>query len=214
MSLIRTVDLSTRHGRINVPDFGEVMLIKGNSQRGEPLGDYRGVCMHWTAGDRLTAFDEYHLNIADNGRAALIIKTLPLTDKGQHVWGRNTGLVGLSYCAMLNATSNNLGKFQPTARQREAMQVVVAELCAWRRLDPHDTFTLPKMKPAGARLAPAGGSVEVPVVADHAIYAKLDGYPRDRWDTGPFYAEDRAAICKVYDELKAGKRQFRFASLF
>jgi hypothetical protein len=211
---MRAVDLSQVHGSVSVPDFGNVMIIRANSQRKEALGAYRGVCMHWTAGNHTTVFDGYHLNVADNGRVALIVKPLPLDKKGQHVWGRNTGIVGVTYCAMHNATSSNYGKAQPTSRQREALQTVIAEFCAWRRLDPRGEIEIPKMRISGSQLVAAGGTVKVPVLADHAKYAQLDGYPRDRWDTGRFYEEDRAEILKIFDELKNGKRQFRFASIF
>jgi hypothetical protein len=100
-------------------------LHRANGQKAEPLGKPTQIVLHWTAGDYRGIWDDYHFCVAfdRSENRACIAKCLKLTQKGQHLWKRNTGAIGLSFSAMADS------RFQVTPKQIEAMALLVAELC-------------------------------------------------------------------------------------
>jgi hypothetical protein len=147
------------------------------------------------------------------------VRTLYPAAKGQHVWGRNTGLTGIAYAATADADLPGYGPGAPTPRQRVAMQTLLGELAAWRHLDPRGFVSLDKKASNASSIWTVPGIVTVPVIMSHQTLALLDGYGAERWDTGALLAPDRAAGQLVYDELKGhpmadgSKRAFQFATL-
>lgn len=82
------------------------------------------IYLHWSAGHYASKFDDYHVNIDDQGRLWV---EYSLDTTLAHTYMRNSGAVGISLCCGYNATSNDLGPEPPTAAQIEAMaQAIVA----------------------------------------------------------------------------------------
>ena len=81
---------------------------------------------HWSAGRGSQTFDDYHVNITSDG--TLMLSTDDLSETLAHTWKRNTGAIGVTFCACYGATTNNLGEYAPTAIQIEKMAQVIAVL--------------------------------------------------------------------------------------
>lgn len=213
---MKVFDVSDRAaGPVTLPGFGTIELVTDdNGQRHEPFLPITGFVMHWTADtNRMRVYAAYHWAIADNGSEAAIIRTLHPSEKGQHLWGRNTGIGGAAYCATADSELAGYGPGAPTARQREAMQILGAEFCAWHHIDPRGHLALPKKASDASSIWTVPGQVTAPTVASHQTFAALDGYAAERWDTGALLPPDRAAIQALYDDLKAGRRHFVLTSL-
>lgn len=219
---IKSFDVSLdAQGGVGLPGFGTLELVTDdNGQRGQELGTVQGIVMHWTADtNKMRAYAAYHYLIVDNGHEAAVIRTLRPTEKGQHAWGRNTGLIGIAYAATADASLPDYGPGAPTARQRVAMQTLAAELCAWRHLDPRGTVSLPRKCSDASSIWTVPGTLAAPVLMSHQTLAMADGYSAERWDTGVLLAPDRAAAQAIYDELKGNpmadgsKRAFMFEHL-
>ena len=99
------------------------------------------IYLHWTAGHYHQKFDDYHVNIDQNGR--IFVSTDDLSDVLAHTWRRNSGSVGITLDCCAGATSEDLGDEPPTAKQIEAMaqciQVVADAL--WLTIDMKHVMT-------------------------------------------------------------------------
>ena len=82
--------------------------------------------LHWTAGWYSSKFDDYHINIDENGN--IFVSTDDLSEVLAHTWRRNTGAVGIALDCCVNATSEDLGENPPTEEQLKALYEVVAVL--------------------------------------------------------------------------------------
>lgn len=139
-----------------------------------PLGNPRHITLHWTAGDHTQTFDDYHFCIQGDGT---IVKTLPITERGAHTWQRNTGNVGIAFCAMLDG-------YPVTPVQIERMAKLCAEVCIRFGIDPTGTISLIQYRDQGDALEDTGRMIDAPTVTDHCWFAKADGYYPARWDIG------------------------------
>jgi hypothetical protein len=83
--------------------------------------------LHWSAGHYGQFFDDYHINIDQDG--SIYVTTNDFSQNKSHTYKRNTGAIGISLACCYNATTENLGNEPPTALQIEAMSQVVAVLC-------------------------------------------------------------------------------------
>lgn len=185
-------------------------IRKVNGQKDEPLGDKLGWVAHWSACAEPLVFDDYHINICTSldKSTPVIAKALKFNQKGQHLWGRNTGLIGISFsCLAVNKAT------YPTGKMVEAMALVIAEASAWFGINPEDLMSLPKKKAVGDSLVTVKGTLLMPAVTDHAAFAKSDGYTGHRIDIGTFLAPVRARSIALYKELKSNKRQFELVGI-
>jgi ribonuclease HI len=82
--------------------------------------------LHWSAGHYGQFFDEYHINIDQDG--SIYVSTDNLAVVKSHTYKRNTGAIGIALACCYNATTNNLGPEPPTSAQIESMAQVVAVL--------------------------------------------------------------------------------------
>lgn len=85
------------------------------------------VYLHWSAGHYGQFFDDYHINIDQDG--SIYASTDDLSEVLAHTYHRNTGAVGVSMACCAGATSNDLGDESPTTAQIDAMAKVVMVLC-------------------------------------------------------------------------------------
>jgi ribonuclease HI len=82
--------------------------------------------LHWSAGHYGQFFDEYHINIDQDG--SIYVSTDNLAVVKSHTYKRNTGAIGIALACCYNATTNELGPEPPTSAQIESMAQVVAVL--------------------------------------------------------------------------------------
>lgn len=99
------------------------------------------IYLHWTAGHYHQKFDDYHVNIDQDGR--IFVSTDDLSDVLAHTWRRNSGSVGITLDCCAGATSDDLGSEPPTLKQIESMaqciQVVADAL--WLTIDIKHVMT-------------------------------------------------------------------------
>ncbi len=87
--------------------------------------------LHWTAGRYHQFFDDYHLNIDEDGK---VYQTCDyLTERKSHTYKRNSGAIGITLCCCLDAhwsgTSPDFGSVPPTSAQLCSLAWVVAIIC-------------------------------------------------------------------------------------
>lgn len=181
---------------------GKINIQRINTQRAEALGTIKGVVLHWTAGPKTLAFDDYHINIVETASEVAVIQTLNYTEKGMHLYKRNTGMIGVSMASMQNP---KLKSQQPSALQLEATALIIAEICCYKNLNPEKEFSTYKLgNPA---------LVSAPIISDHKYWAIEDMYYPDRWDIDTYYAPLRLRAIALFKELKANKRKFQFQDI-
>lgn len=121
------IDLTSHFGNTRTANcMGLILsLFTANKQKHTPLGHPTQLVMHWTAGNYQQVWDDYHFNIAYDpvAKRACVAKTLNLTQKGQHLWKRNTGAIGVTFSGMLDK------RFPITTEQIEAAGELLAEIC-------------------------------------------------------------------------------------
>ncbi len=198
-----------------------VLLAAENDQAGQPMGEVEGLCFHWSAGRRITAWDGYHGGVAasPDGLVPIVVQCLGWNQKGKHLWGRNGSYWGMSLfgCKDMGWAGDRRitwpGPEAPTPEMLEALAVYAAEVCAWKNLDPRGSHEAPHLVRQGERLVPSGRTIRMPNLSDHKDWAEKDGYASDRGDIGAYKAPLFARIVALYTELKANKRQFRHQAL-
>ena len=83
--------------------------------------------LHWSAGHYGQFFDDYHINIDQDG--SIHVTTNDFSQTKSHTYKRNTAAIGISLACCYGATTNNLGNEPPTSMQIESMSQVIAVLC-------------------------------------------------------------------------------------
>lgn len=99
------------------------------------------IYLHWTAGRYGQRFNDYHINIDQDG--SLWVSTDDFSETLPHTWHRNTASVAVALCCSYGATSNGIGQYPPTAAQIEAMAQVIAVLAdgLWLTIDRDRVMT-------------------------------------------------------------------------
>ena len=95
-------------------------------------GDITHIYLHWTAGTYEQVFDDYHINIGEQGELYLTCNML--REYKSHTWRRNSRSIGVTLCcakdAILAYKCNPVfDAYPPTELQVEQMAIVVAILC-------------------------------------------------------------------------------------
>lgn len=149
------------------------------------------VYLHWTAGRYGQKYEEYHINIDQDG--TLWVSTDDFAEILPHTWHRNTASVAVALCCGYGATSNNLGKFPPTAAQIEAMAQVVAALAQalWLTIDRDRVMTHAEAADNIDGLLPEGEE-----------YGPCNGC--ERWDLQFLGTSESPAFLKDYDDPRTG----------
>lgn len=217
---ILTFDASSMFGKLHTQKVAKIhglniTLFAENDQKAAEAIAPAGITYHWTAGGFLQCWDDYNFNVAWDAAAkrVIIVRTLNWHQKGKHLWGYNSGMVGITLCAM------GTPDLVPTADMIEAAAILTAEICAWKHIDPTGTLALPAKKNQGGALVEVGGLIHPPTIHDHAWFAKANGYFPDRWDVGAYYPKLVERSRLIYRELKGapmpggGKRDFQLEEL-
>lgn len=112
------------------------------------------ITAHWSAAPLNMPFKHYQVNVGDG--FILIAADLGKWINHQHTWKRNTGNIGISFMAM--GIGEDKDKYIiPTENMIECFSSTQAILAKFFKIDWKR-------------------------VVDHAYFAKIDGYPQDRWD--------------------------------
>jgi len=182
------------------PDLHPDQVLAGEAAAagaGEPMGPIRFITLHWTGAPPDATFPSYHFNIRGNG---VCVGTLPVVTKGSHTWGRNSGNVGITLCAP--------GPGRVRRVQLETAAKTIAELAIDHHLDLAAKVEMPRRRTVGDQLLPAPGIVMVPVLTDHAFWAKADGYYPTRWDIDELLVPVKAKALWYLAALREGRHQF------
>ena len=135
----------------NPTPITEIDLIRmAKRERGRITTIY----LHWTAGHYGDVYDDYHLNIDQDG--TVYVTCDELTERKAHTWKRNSGTIGIALCCGVGATCAlptgicakaawnatcpeedrdpfqamvDYGSEPPTAIQIEVLAKIVAILC-------------------------------------------------------------------------------------
>lgn len=104
------------------------------------------VYMHWTAGRYGQAYEDYHINIDEDG-SLYCIGDLDFDKKRDHTWHNNTGSIGIALCCAYGAIAHSgydavypYG-YEPTQAQIEAMAMVIATICKHGHIDIDNCLT-------------------------------------------------------------------------
>ena len=154
------------------------------------------VYLHWTAGRYGQMYDDYHINIDQDG--SLWVSTDDFAETLPHTWHRNTASVAVALCCGYGATSNDIGPYPPTAKQIEAMAQVVAALAdgLWLTIDCDRVLTHAEAADNIDGLLPEGD--------EYGPNADCE-----RWDLQYLGTPDSPAWTTDYDDPRTGGNVLR-----
>lgn len=141
------------------------------------LGRDPKIYLHWTAGGYQSTFEDYHINILDNG--TIKVSTNDFSEVLSHTYKRNTGSIGITLCCAYNANTRDLGPYPPTAKQIEVMSQIICVIAdAW-------DLTIDKYRVMTHGEAADNEDGLDPGYSDYTGYAQNTYGPRsncERWD--------------------------------
>ncbi len=85
------------------------------------------IFVHWTAGHYGQFFDDYHINIDEDG--SVHVSTKDFTERKAHTYHQNSGAIGIALLCAYKADTNDLGPEPPTEAQLSSLAEVIAALC-------------------------------------------------------------------------------------
>lgn len=154
------------------------------------------IYLHWTAGRYGQRFNDYHINIDQDG--SLWVSTDDFSETLPHTWHRNTGSVGVTLCCCYGADTADLGDYPPTAAQIEAMAQVIAVLAdgLWLTIDRDRVMTHAEAADNIDGLLPEGDE-----------YGPCNGC--ERWDLQFLGTEESPTFLTDYDDTRTGGNVLR-----
>lgn len=154
------------------------------------------IYLHWTAGRYGQRFNDYHINIDQDG--SLWVSTDDFSETLPHTWHRNTASVAVALCCGYGATSNGIGQYPPTAAQIEAMAQVIAVLTdgLWLTIDRDRVMTHSEAADNIDDLLPEGD--------EYGPNADCE-----RWDLQYLGTHDSPAWTTDYDDPRTGGNVLR-----
>jgi hypothetical protein len=85
------------------------------------------IFVHWTAGHYGQFFDDYHINIDEDG--SIHVSTRNFAEKKAHTYHQNSGSIGIALACAYNADTDDLGPEPPTEAQLTSLAEVIVRLC-------------------------------------------------------------------------------------
>lgn len=106
----------------------EELQVMANDARGY----IEHIYVHWTAGRYHQFFDDYHINVDNDG--SIYASVDDLTELLEHTWRRNSRAIGVCMAGCYNAKprngyDTNFGNYPPTQEQIDGLAKVIAVLC-------------------------------------------------------------------------------------
>jgi hypothetical protein len=169
----------------------------------------QGITLHWSAGTYNQIFDGYAYCVVFNPKNGnvWIVKTLRATEKGYHLWGRNSGHMGVSFMAMRGASPDgHTGQYPIPDVMAQAAWAFVAEMCIDLKHKPDDMIAHAKKASNATQIWTVPGEIQMPFVADHRAFARKDGYPAARFDIGDFFPDWHNKILWYYGKFMTGDK--------
>lgn len=159
------------------------------------------IYLHWTAGRYGQRFNDYHINIDQDG--SLWVSTDDFAETLPHTWYRNTASVAVALCCGYGATSNDIGPYPPTAKQIEAMAQVTAVLAKalWLTIDRDRIMTHAEAADNVDGLLPEGDE-----------YGPRNGC--ERWDLQFLGTAESSTFLTDYDDPRTGGNVMRGKALW
>lgn len=110
-------------------------------QEAKQMGRDVKIYLHWTAGRYGQMYDDYHLNIDQDG--SIWASTDDFSETLSHTWHRNTASIGITLCCGYGATTEDLGEYPPTVAQIDSVAQVIAVLAPalWLTIDSKRVLT-------------------------------------------------------------------------
>jgi len=99
----------------------------------------------------------------------------------------------------------------PSDAQQDLMSLVIAEICAYKQLEPTDLLTVDEKIIKGSSLVSTGRMFQCPTVTDHKYWGIKDKYGNP--DIGVYFKPIDKKALEYYQELKMNRRMFQFAEL-
>lgn len=154
------------------------------------------IYLHWTAGRYGQRFNDYHINIDQDG--SLWVSTDDFSEMLPHTWHRNSGSIGIALDCAYGATSEDLGEYPPTAAQIETMAQVVAVLAKalWLTIDRDRVLTHAEAADNVDGLLPEGDE-----------YGPCNGC--ERWDLEYLGTDESPEWTVDYDDPRTGGNVLR-----
>jgi hypothetical protein len=134
-------------------------------------------------------------------------------EKGSHLWGRNSGIHGVTLCAAVGASPDgNYGPNAPQPAQIALAAQYMAEVAVIHGIDIRGHIQVDHKRANGDAtvLSNTGGRVEVPRFWDHQGWAHMDNYAAWRWDCQGITPHVLGYAQGYFDEIHAGQRQLEF----
>ena len=126
--------------------LNEILCMSANARENiwhiaEEYGREPKIYLHWTGGRYDSLFEDYHINIAGDGK--LYAATDNFADILEHTWRRNSGAIGISLCCAYGAGECSLGSYPPTGLQIEAMAQAIDAVSRglWLTIDKKHVLT-------------------------------------------------------------------------
>lgn len=110
----------------------EINLVKLKEMAREAKGYVDKIYVHWSAGRYGQFFDDYHLNVDEDGK--IYASTEDLWETLPHTWRRNSRAIGICFAGCYGAEPNHgydtdFGDYLPTQEQIDGVTRAIAVLC-------------------------------------------------------------------------------------
>lgn len=111
--------------------------------RAKSMGREPKIYLHWTAGRYSQFWDDYHVQIDEDGKLYMPPDVTLDDDSLPATYYRNTGSVAITLLCCVDATSEDLGEMPPTKAQIESMAQAIVAIAdgLWLTIDKDHVLT-------------------------------------------------------------------------
>ena len=112
-------------------------------KRAKSMGREPKIYLHWTAGRYSQFWDDYHVQIDEDGKLYMPPDVTLDDDSLPATYRRNTGSVAITLLCCMGATSEDLGDMPPTEAQIESMAQAIVAIAdgLWLTIDKDHVLT-------------------------------------------------------------------------
>ena len=112
-------------------------------KRAKSMGREPKIYLHWTAGRYSQFWDDYHVQIDEDGKLYMPPDVTLDDDSLPATYRRNTGSVAITLLCCFGATSEDLGDMPPTEAQIESMAQAIVAIAdgLWLTIDKNHVLT-------------------------------------------------------------------------
>ena len=112
-------------------------------ERAKSMGREPKIYLHWTAGRYSQFWDDYHVQIDEDGKLYMPPYVTLDDDSLPATYHRNTGSVAITLLCCVGATTEDLGEMPPTKAQIESMAQAIVAIAdgLWLTIDKDHVLT-------------------------------------------------------------------------